>query len=139
MDFGWTLNSPARGIPFDWYSVRWTGKLVAPATETVRLGVEGNDGYRLWLDGKLLIDDWQKKSYGSTLRDVRLEAGHEYDLRLEYFESTGNARVKLVWNHAVPNDWRARIDSAVADRARQRRGGDRGRYRGRRVPRPRRR
>ena len=32
---------------------------------------------------------------------------------LEYFESTGNARVKLVWNHAVPNDWRAKIDSAV--------------------------
>jgi beta-glucosidase len=113
VDFGWTLNSPARGIPFDWYSVRWTGKLIAPATETVRLGVEGNDGYRLYLDGSLLIDDWQKKSYGSLLKDVRLEAGREYDLRLEYFESTGNARVKLVWNHAVPTDWRAKIDSAV--------------------------
>ncbi len=113
VDFGWTLNSPARGIPFDWYSVRWTGKLIAPATETVRLGVEGNDGYRLYLDGALLIDNWQKKSYGSILRNVTLEARHEYDLRLEYFESTGNARVKLVWNHAVPNDWRAKIDSAV--------------------------
>jgi beta-glucosidase len=113
IDFGWTLNSPARGIPFDWYSVRWTGKLVAPATETVRLGVEGNDGYRLYFNGALLIDDWQKKSYGSTLREVHLEAGREYDLRLEYFESTGNARVKLVWNHDVPDDWRAKIDSAV--------------------------
>jgi beta-glucosidase len=113
IDFGWTLNSPARGIPFDWYSVRWTGKLIAPATETVRLGVEGNDGYRLYLDGALLIDNWQKKSYGAILKDVVVEAGHEYDLKLEYFESTGNARVKLVWNHAVPNDWRAKIDSAV--------------------------
>jgi beta-glucosidase len=75
--------------------------------------VEGNDGYRLYLDGSLLIDDWQKKSYGSLLKDVRLEAGREYDLRLEYFESTGNARVKLVWNHAVSTDWRAKIDSAV--------------------------
>jgi beta-glucosidase len=113
VDFGWTLNSPALGIPFDWYSARWTGKLVSPASETVRLGVEGNDGYRLYFDGRLLIDDWQKKSYGSNLREVRLEAGREYDLRLEYFESTGNARVKLVWDHGVPNDWRARIDSAV--------------------------
>jgi beta-glucosidase len=113
IDFGWTLNSPARGIPFDWYSVRWTGKLVAPATETIRLGVEGNDGYRLYLNGSLLIDNWRKKSYGSILKDVRVEAGHDYDLKLEYFESTGNARVKLVWNHAVPNDWRAKIDSAV--------------------------
>jgi beta-glucosidase len=113
VDFGWTLNSPARGIPFDWYSVRWTGKLVAPATETVRLGVEGNDGYRLYLNGALFIDDWQKKSYGAMLKEVQFEAGKDYDLRLEYFESTGNARVKLVWSHAVPNDWRAKIDSAV--------------------------
>jgi beta-glucosidase len=113
VDFGWTLNSPGRGIPFDWYSVRWTGKLVAPATETVRLGVEGNDGYRLYIDGALLIDNWEKKSYGSILKDVRLEAGRDYDLRLEYFESSGNARVKLVWDHAVPNDWRAKIDSAA--------------------------
>jgi beta-glucosidase len=113
VDFGWTLNSPARGIPFDWYSVRWTGKLIAPATETIRLGVEGNDGYRLYVDGALVIDNWQKKSYGSRLRDIRLEAGREYDLKLEYFESTGNARVKLVWNHAVADDWRARIDSAM--------------------------
>ena len=113
VDFGWTLNSPGRGIPFDWYSVRWTGKLIAPATETIRLGVEGNDGYRLYFNGSLLIDNWRKKSYGSILKDVRVEAGHEYDLKLEYFESTGNARVKLVWNHAVPNDWRAKIDSAA--------------------------
>jgi beta-glucosidase len=113
VDFGWTLNSPARGIPFDWYSVRWSGKLIAPATETVRLGVEGNDGYRLYLNGSLLIDNWQKKSYGSILKDVAVEAGHEYDVKLEYFESTGNARVKLVWTHAVPDDWRAKIDSAV--------------------------
>jgi beta-glucosidase len=114
VDFGWTLNAPARGIPFDWYSVRWTGKIIAPATETVRLGVEANDGYRLYLDGVLLIDDWQKMSYGSNLRSVRLEAGREYDLRLEYFESTGNAHVKLVWTHGVADDWRARIDSAVS-------------------------
>ena len=31
VDFGWTLNSPGRGIPFDWYSVRWTGRITAPA------------------------------------------------------------------------------------------------------------
>src|SRR5690606_31003693 len=30
VDFGWTLSSPARGIPFDWYSVRWTGAITAP-------------------------------------------------------------------------------------------------------------
>jgi beta-glucosidase len=35
-------------------------------------------------------------------------------VRLEYFESTGNAKLKLVWDAGVPDDWRAKIDSAVA-------------------------
>lgn len=114
IDFRWTLNSPGRGIPFDWYSVRWTGKLTVPRSGVRRIGVEGNDGYRLYLDGKLVIDNWTKRSYGSRLVDVRLAPGSAHDVRLEYFESTGNARVKLVWDAGVTNDWRAKIDSAVA-------------------------
>ncbi|HEX7938034.1 MAG TPA: glycoside hydrolase family 3 N-terminal domain-containing protein, partial [Gemmatimonadaceae bacterium] len=56
IDFRWTLNSPGRGLPFDWYSVRWTGRLKAPASGVQGLFVEGNDGYRLWVDGRLAID-----------------------------------------------------------------------------------
>ena len=119
IDFGWTLNSPARGIPYDWYSVRWTGTFatpLAPAAGVHRLGVEGNDGYRLFLDGRLLIDNWAKRSYGTRLADVDLAPGTTHDVRLEYFETTGNARVKLVWDAGpgVTHNWRAQIDSAVA-------------------------
>ena len=114
IDFQWTLSSPAREIPFDWYSVRWTGKLTVPAGGVQRLGVEANDGYRLWLDDRLLIDNWQKQSYRSTLVPVTLQPGSTHDLRLEYFESTGVARVKLIWDAGVPNIWQAQIDSAVA-------------------------
>jgi beta-glucosidase len=114
VDFGWTLNSPGRGIPFDWYSVRWTGRVTVPASGVRRIGVEANDGYRLYVDGKLLIDDWQKRSYGLRLVSAAFRAGSSHDLRLEYFESTGNARVKLVWDAGVANDWRAKVDSAVA-------------------------
>ncbi len=114
VDFGWTLNSPGRGIPFDWYSVRWTGTITVPAGGARRLGVEGNDGYRLYLDGKLLIDDWAKRSYGTRLADVVLTPGSRHAIRLEYFESTGGARVKLVWDAGVPSNWQTMIDSAVA-------------------------
>ncbi|HTE45312.1 MAG TPA: glycoside hydrolase family 3 N-terminal domain-containing protein, partial [Gemmatimonadaceae bacterium] len=114
VDFGWTLNSPGRGIPFDWYSVRWTGTLTVPAGGVHRLGVEGNDGYRLYVDGKLVVDKWVKQSYGAHLANVTLAAGSTHDIRLEYFESTGNARVKLVWDAGAPSNGRAAIDSAVA-------------------------
>ena len=113
VNFGWTLNSPARGIPFDWYSVRWTGQLTTPPGGVRRLGVEGNDGFRLWLGDSLIIDNWKKQSYSTALRTVNLQPNRSYDVRLEYFESTGNARIKLIWDAGVPDMWRAQIDSAV--------------------------
>jgi beta-glucosidase len=113
VDFGWTLNSPGRGIPFDWYSIRWTGRVTAPATGVRRIGVEGNDGYRLYLDNTLVVDNWQKRSYGSRLATVNWKPNTTHDIRLEFFESTGNARVKLVWNAGVTDDWAAKIAAAV--------------------------
>ena len=114
VDFRWTLNSPGRGIPFDWYSARWTGTITAPASGVRRIGIEGNDGYRLYLDDVLVLDNWVKQSYGTRLVDVGWAAGSAHRLRLEYFESTGNARLKLLWDAGVREASVARIDDAVA-------------------------
>jgi len=103
MDFRWTLNAPGRGIPFDWYSVRWTGSLAVPAAGVHRIGVEGNDGYRLFLDDRLVLDDWIKRSYGRRLVAVDLAPGI-HRIRLEYFEPAGNARLRLVWDAGVVDD-----------------------------------
>ena len=113
VDFRWTLNSPGRGIPFDWYSARWTGTLRVPAGGVRRIGIEGNDGYRLWIDGRLIIDNWRKQSFRTTLVDASLAPG-PHDFRLEYFESTGNARLRLVWDLGVPDESDTRIAEAVA-------------------------
>jgi beta-glucosidase len=67
----------------------------------------------LYIDGKLAIDNWVKESYHARLADVRLTPGSTHDIRLEYFESTGNARVKLIWDAGVHDDWKTKIDSAV--------------------------
>ena len=114
IDFHWTFSPPARGLHVGWYSIRWTGQLRAPSDGVQRLGVEGNDGYRLYLDGKLLIDNWRKQSHRTTLVPVALSAGSTHDVRLEFYESAGNARVRLVWDTSKVNDTRAHIDSAVA-------------------------
>jgi beta-glucosidase len=114
VDFRWTLNPPGPGIPLDWYSVRWTGRLTAPPGGAGRIAVEGNDGYRLYLDGRLRIDNWTKRSPGTRVVDVSLAPGSAHELRLEYFETTGNARLKLVWDAGLVDDQTARIDEAVA-------------------------
>ena len=114
MDFRWTLNAPGRGIPFDWYSVRWTGTIVAPASGVSRIGVEGNDGYRLYLDDRLVIDDWKKQSYGVTTTAVSFAPSSRHAIRLEYFEETGNARLKLIWDAGIVDDSDEKIVEAVA-------------------------
>ena len=113
VNFGWTLNSPGRGIPFDWYSVRWTGTITVPAGQSPRIGVEGNEGYRLWIDDSLVVNVWQKRSYTTSFAPQALTAG-QHRVRLEFFESAGNARIKLVWDADADRSWRAKIDTAVA-------------------------
>jgi beta-glucosidase len=113
IDFRWTLNSPGRGIPFDWYSARWTGTIVAPASGVRRIGLEGNDGYRLWLDGRLVIDNWRKQSFSLRTADVAFAPGSRHEIRIEFFEPAGNARLRLVWDAGVADDADAAIAHAV--------------------------
>jgi beta-glucosidase len=115
-DFRWTLSSPGRGIPFDWFSARWTATLGVPAAGVRRIAIEGNDGYRLWIDDALVIDNWVKRSYGVRDAAVNLAPGTSHALRLEYFESTGNARLKLLWDAGATLS-QASADAAIADAA----------------------
>lgn len=114
LDFGWTLSGPGRGIPRDWYSARWTGTITAPAGGVRRLGIQGTDGYRLWLDGRLIIDHWQQGSAGVRLADAAMASGSRHDVRLEFYRASMNGRIALVWETAEVPGYVAAIDGAVA-------------------------
>lgn len=114
LDFAWTLSGPGRGIARDWYSARWTGAVTVPPSGVQRLGIRGTDGYRLWLDGRLLIDNWQQGSAGVRLAEVALAPGSRHDLRVEFYRASMNGRIALVWETATVPPYVAAIDSAVA-------------------------
>lgn len=99
IDFRWTLYSPEPDkIPYDCYSAAWIGNLKAPKTGTYNLGIEGNDGYRMWIGDELFIDNWRKKSYGTIVKPFTFQQGKEYPIRIEYHETSGNAWLKMVWD-----------------------------------------
>jgi beta-glucosidase len=108
------LSSPDRSLPSDFYSARWTGKIKAPVNGNVKIGLDGNDGFRLFLNNKLVIDNWKKQTYSTILTDFQFEKDKYYDIKMEFFEPVGNARLKLIWNVGVQNDWDKKIEAAVA-------------------------
>lgn len=114
LDFVWAFSAPDSSLPFGWYSVRWTGTLTVPLRGLVQLGVVGDDGARLYVDGVLVLDRWRRPSHGPSTAPLRLEGGRRYQVRLEYHQNVGAGRVGLVWTRRPAGDARAAIGRAVA-------------------------
>jgi len=115
INFLWTLFSPDQEkINFDWFSTRWTGKLLASETGEFEIGLEGDDGYRLYLNDQLIIDNWKKQTFQTLTKKYHFIKGQTYDLKVEFYETTGNVKLKLVWNIGVKNTWENEIQNALA-------------------------
>jgi beta-glucosidase len=114
VNFQWTLFSPdPEKLSYDFYSVKWSGKIKSPTTGRYKIGIDGNDGYRLYLNGKLLIDNIIKRSREVKVAEFDFIAGREYDIRIEYAEPVGNACFKLIWNVGVKDSDSKQIEDAV--------------------------
>jgi beta-glucosidase len=114
IQFQWTLFSPdPQKLARDFYSVRWSGKLKAPETGSFKIGVDGDDGYRLLINRQLVIDNWKKVTRRALLAEYHFEKGTEYDIRIEFFEPADNGFVKLVWNLGLSSEWKAEMEEAV--------------------------
>jgi beta-glucosidase len=96
VDFAWDERGVAPQLEKN-YSVRWTGVLVPPETGDYLIGFTGQDGYRVWLDGKPVAEDWTLHDPASTqTRSFRLEKDRAYPLKIEYY-GTGRGEARLVW------------------------------------------
>ena len=81
------------------YSVRWTGVLLPPVTGDYLIGFTGQDGYRLWLDGNLLTEDWNIHHPASTqTKTIHLEKDHPYPVKIEYFQDIRSSEARLIWS-----------------------------------------
>ncbi|HYI18875.1 MAG TPA: PA14 domain-containing protein, partial [Solirubrobacteraceae bacterium] len=99
VDFDWGLGTPGPAITdADTFSARWTGTLTAASSEPHTFALAADDGGRLWLDGELLIDAWNRTSPDPARATVALTAGTAYAIRLEYREDAYGASAQLRWS-----------------------------------------
>lgn len=127
IDFNWGggtvpgLNSPDAKINVDNFSARWTGELAVDLTDTYVFSITANNGFRLWVDGRPLIDYWDNPTTDTRVSaPIALTAGQTYPLRMEYNEGTGTAQVQLFWQSAVQNKLTARAAEVVPGAALER-------------------
>jgi alpha-D-xyloside xylohydrolase len=92
------LANPPPGLDrLERFSARWQGELVAAESGEHEIGVEGDDGFRLWLDDKLVVEDWADgpARWGSTR--IALRAGQAVRLRIDYYQGGGERALRLGW------------------------------------------
>lgn len=99
VDFNWGGNKkPIVGLNHDYFSVRWSGYVVPSYNEIYTFTTKSDDGVRLYINGNLLINDWNTHGEKGNSAAVQLVAGQPYNIVLEYFQYNGPASVKLYWS-----------------------------------------
>jgi hypothetical protein len=100
VEFNWGGSSPSPLLNVDNFSVRWRGKLTPRFTEAYTFYIGSDDGERLFVDGKPVIDRWTR--HADVPEDVGapipLQAGKPVDIVVEFFENGGDAAVRLSWS-----------------------------------------
>ena len=97
VDFNWNWQSPGPGVPREYFSVRWTGKLYTPTSGKYRFSATVDDGVRVWVNGKKVIDEWRKQDDSNFVGEITLNGHQLYDLRIEYYNDWKGSVISVFW------------------------------------------
>lgn len=95
IDFDWQRGAPDPKLAQDGFAVRWRGRW-AFDEGTYRFNATSDDGVRLWVDDRLLIDQWQDQPATYSSGELYVPAG-EHDVQVEYYEGGDQALVHVWW------------------------------------------
>ncbi|MEX2606408.1 MAG: PA14 domain-containing protein [Kiritimatiellia bacterium] len=109
IDFDWGTGSPEDcQVGANNFTVRWTAYVQPQYSERYRFITDTDNGVRLWVADRLLIDEWGYAR--EQVGEMELEAGRKYPLRMEYVARGGAARARLLWQS--PNQVREPIPAS---------------------------
>jgi beta-glucosidase len=103
-------QAPDPFLPLSSMSIRWTGNLKPTVSGNYTFSFTSSDGCRLYINDERLIDSWWGRAITTDTVAIYLEAGKNYRLKAEYFNSRDYAIARLEWKvpAIAPKD---RIDS----------------------------
>lgn len=117
IDFNWVRNSPGYPIVEDHFTAEWNGFIKPSVTGEYSFYAEADDGMKLYIDDKLILDKWEARTEGTDseamrsdakgtkTKGIKLEKDKYYPVKIEYHEDVQNASIRLFWESAsVPRE-----------------------------------
>lgn len=97
-NFDWGSGRPAPAVTTNFFGVTWTGSVQAEEAGAYRFQTQSDDGVRVTLDGKVIIDHWRAHKVATDISGtVVLEAGKRYQIVVDYYDLLGEAVMRLSW------------------------------------------
>ena len=111
ISFDWGLNqAPDPALPSTFYSVRWSGEIEPRFTEEYLISSLSDDGVRVWIDGKLIIENWFEHPELLQVGHCTMEAGKRYRIVIEFNEWKQYSLVHLFWQSK--RQWRELVPAS---------------------------
>lgn len=99
MDIDWGYWSPHdQLLPKENFSVRWRGQIEMLQTGTYTFYIEADDGAKVWIDGKLIWDEWR---LGRPSQSLHYFDSGTYDIRIEFRDKLNTAKFKMEWSYGT--------------------------------------
>lgn len=95
VDWAFGDGSPDPKLGADWFSIRWTGCFTPPVSGKWRLFLHTDNGVRLWIDDRKVLDFWNPDVHDQSLDLLLTDQPHTF--RLEYSEFWGGAAAEWSW------------------------------------------
>ena len=101
VDYSWPgppLTEPPPGLEnCENFSARLTGFLTLPEDGEYEIGAEADDGVRIWLDDRLVVDDWSVHGMRFAGKKLSFKKGQKVAFKIDYFQGQGGRGLRFVW------------------------------------------
>jgi chitodextrinase len=101
VNFNWGSGSPSGSLLADNFSVRWSGQVYIPKTDTYTFYSTSDDGVRLLVDDQQVFKNWNDHTAKEVSGSIQLTGGQKHNVVLEYYEAKGSASVNLQWSSST--------------------------------------
>ncbi|TKG89845.1 hypothetical protein EYV94_24815 [Puteibacter caeruleilacunae] len=103
LNYDW-LKEPAEGVAADFFSVRYSGTFIPRHSGEHTFELTTKDGTRMYIDDKMVIDEWKYRATGTNVHKINLTKGEKYKIRIEYYDGSSTTEMHLRCSEPVkPN------------------------------------